>query len=85
MGEREISRFSSTECHGHALVLRPRGARRQLAHNAADSVAFRRRDNVGTPNKVISRLDSPAYPYPYPRFATPSRDVDAGPGAAVGR
>jgi len=69
----------------HAMVLRPRGVCPRLAHSAADSVAFRSRDNVGTPNKVISRLNSPAYPYPYPRFATPSRNVDARPGATVGR
>jgi len=85
VGDRGISRFSYTECRAHALVLRPRGARRRLARNAAGSVAFRFVDSVGTPNYVISRLDHPAYSHPYPRFATPSRNVDAGPGAAVGR
>ena len=61
----------------HALVLRPRGVRRRLAHNATDSVAFRSFDNVGTPNSLISRLNSPAYTCPCQRFATPSRNVDA--------
>ena len=42
-------------------------------------------DSVGTPNSVITRLNSPACTYPCERFATPSRDVDASLGAAVGR
>ena len=40
---------------------------------------------VDTPERLISRLNSPACTYPYRRFATPSRDVDARLGAAVGR
>jgi hypothetical protein len=73
------------EFHAHAVVLRPRGVRQRLARNAADSVAFRPFNSVGTPDSLISRLNSPAYAHPYPRFATPSRVVDAGLGATVGR
>ena len=36
--------------------------------NAADSVAFRHLEGVGTPNAGISRLNSPACAYPYQRF-----------------
>ena len=39
----------------------------------------------GHPEEVISRLNSPACTYPYRRFATPSRVVDARLGAVVGR
>jgi hypothetical protein len=53
--------------------------------NAADDVAFHLLDSVGTPKILISRLNSPACTYPCQRFATPSRVVDAWPGAAVGR
>src|SRR3954469_4055157 len=37
------------------------------------------------PDRLISRLNSPACTCPCERFATPSRDVDASLGAAVGR
>jgi hypothetical protein len=53
--------------------------------SAASSVAFHRCDSVGIPMPWISRLNSPAYTYPYQRFATPSRNVDAWLGAAAGR
>src|SRR3954468_14567807 len=39
----------------------------------------------GHPDRLISRLNSPACTCPCERFATPSRDVDASLGAAVGR
>jgi hypothetical protein len=42
-------------------------------------------DSVGAPIVEISRLNSPACTCPCQRFATPSRVVDAWPGAAVGR
>ena len=53
--------------------------------SAAAGVAFHALDRVGTPNTSITRLNSPACTYPYRRFATPSRDVDARLGAVVGR
>jgi hypothetical protein len=42
-------------------------------------------NRVGTPNMLISRLNSPACTCPYRRFATPSRVVDARLGVTVGR
>src|SRR5690242_4616174 len=39
----------------------------------------------GHPDRLISRLNSPACTCPCERFATPSRDIDASLGAAVGR
>ena len=44
---------------------------------ATGSVAFHVLDRVGTPDTLITRLNSPACTYPYRRFATPSRVVDA--------
>src|SRR5271154_3344643 len=38
------------ESSAHALVLRPRGVPRQLAHSAGAGVAFRFSDSVGTPD-----------------------------------
>jgi len=84
-GERGTSRFSRMKTDVHALDLWPRRAHQRLAHNAAGSIAFRLLDNVGTPKKLISRLNSPAYTHPYQRFATPSRNVDAWLGATAGR
>ena len=46
------------------MVLRPRRARLRLAHNADDDVAFRTTNNVGTPDEIISWLNSPACTYP---------------------
>jgi hypothetical protein len=37
--------------------------------SAASDVAFRLVDGVDTPNRVISRRNSPAYAYPCQRFA----------------
>jgi hypothetical protein len=42
-------------------------------------------DRVSTPNTMITRLNSPACTYPYRRFATPSRNVDARLGVTVSR
>ena len=62
-GDRGTSRFSRMEISVHAQVLRPRGVRWRLAHNATSDVAFHRFDSVGTPISLISRLNSPAYTY----------------------
>jgi len=42
-------------------------------------------NGVGTPNSLISRLNSPAYTYPYQRFTDALADADAWFGATVGR
>jgi hypothetical protein len=68
-----------------AQVLRPRGVRWRLAHSAVSNVAFRRTDSVGTPDLLISRLNSPACTYPCERFAAPLRVANASLGATVGR
>src|SRR5664280_1827138 len=61
----------------HALVpLTARGPLATRASATSDS-AFRPCDNVGTPNSLISRLNSPACTCPCQRFATPLRVVDA--------
>jgi hypothetical protein len=84
-GDRGISRFSRMEISVHAQVLRPRGVRWRLAHNAASDVAFHPFDSVGTPVSLISRLNSPAYTYPCERFAHALTNADASLGATAGR
>jgi hypothetical protein len=42
-------------------------------------------NGVGTPNSLISRLNSPACTYPFQRFASVLTDVDAWFGATVVR
>jgi hypothetical protein len=42
-------------------------------------------NGVGTPNSLISRLNSLACTYPYQRFADALTNVDAWFGATVGR
>ena len=42
-------------------------------------------NRVGTPNSLISRLNSPACTYPYQRFANALTDINAWFGATVGR
>ena len=44
------------------------GPEPRLAYNATAGVAFRPVDSVGTPNSIISRLNSPACTYPCQRF-----------------
>ncbi len=61
----------------HAMVLRPRGALRKLAHNAPVGVAFHPANCVDTPIALISRLNSPAYTYPCQRFAYALTGADA--------
>jgi hypothetical protein len=39
------------------------------SHNATGRIAFHQSHNVGTPDKMITRLNSPAYTYPCQRFA----------------
>ena len=53
----------------HAQVLRPRGVRQRLAITLLTMWPSASGDSVGTPNKVISRLNSPACTYPCQRFA----------------
>jgi hypothetical protein len=69
----------------HAQVLRPRGVRWRLAHSAVRDVAFRWTDSVGTPDLLITRLDSPACTCPCERFAAPLRVANASLGATVDR
>jgi hypothetical protein len=57
----------------HAWVLRPRGAFQQLAIALLEVLPSASGDGVGTPNKVISRLNSPAYTCTCQRFAPPLR------------
>src|SRR5437763_16472227 len=69
----------------HAQVLRPRGARRQLAI-ALPSVLPSTDLKASAPRtEILSRLNSPAYVYPYRRFAAFLADADARLGAIVGR
>ena len=42
-------------------------------------------DGVGTPMPLISRVDSPAYEYPYQRFADALTNANACIGATAGR
>ena len=53
--------------------------------SATSDVAFRHSHDVGTPNHLISRLNSPAYTCPCERFAAPSRVANASLGVTVGR
>ena len=69
----------------HAQVLRPRGVRWRLAHSADSDVAFRWTDVVGTPDLLISRLNSPACTCPCERFAASLRIANASLGVTVGR
>ena len=53
----------------HAQVLRPRGVRRQLAIALPAMLPSAYYNGVGTPEHLISRLNSPACTYPCQRFA----------------
>jgi hypothetical protein len=61
----------------HAQVLRPRGVRRQLAVTLPTMWPSASGDGVGTPEMVISRLNSPACTYPCQRFARALTDAVA--------
>ena len=61
----------------HAQVLRPRGVRWQLAIALPAMWPSANKHDVGTPNRLISRLNSPACTCPYQRFAAPSRNANA--------
>ncbi|ETA00334.1 hypothetical protein CcI6DRAFT_04277 [Frankia sp. CcI6] len=69
----------------HAMVLRPRGARPELASSARDGVAFRAFDHVGAPGLLISRLNSLAYTCPYQRFSRPLAEAATWLGVVVDR
>src|SRR5664279_767549 len=75
-GSHGISRFSRMEVLCMPCSLTARGPLATRASATSDS-AFRPCDNVGTPNSLISRLNSPACTCPCQRFATPLRVVDA--------
>jgi hypothetical protein len=75
-GEHETSRFSRMEIpRMHRFSDRAGPANN--SHNAADRVAFRNTKNVGTPEDIISRLNSPAYVYPCQRFANALTNANA--------
>jgi hypothetical protein len=61
----------------HVQVLRPRGVRRQLAVTLPTMWPSASGDGVGTPEMVISRLNSPACTYPCQRFAHVLADANA--------
>jgi hypothetical protein len=53
--------------------------------SATVDVAFRTYHGVGTPNSLITRLNSPACTCPCERFAAPSRVANASLGVTVDR
>jgi hypothetical protein len=65
------------ECSVHALVLWPRGAHQQLAIALLAVLPSASVDSVGTPNSVITRLNSPACTCPSRRFAGALTNNDA--------
>ena len=74
-GDRGISRFSRMEipCMPGSLTARgPLAAR----DGAAPMLPSAYPHDVGTPDYLISRLNSPACTYPCPRFAAPSRNAN---------
>ena len=58
-------------------VLRPRGVRQQLAIALPAMLPSASVNSVGTPNWLISRLNSPACTCPCQRFAAALTDADA--------
>jgi hypothetical protein len=60
-----------------AKVLGPRGVHQQLAKALLVMWPSTYYDSVGTPDALISRLNSPTCTYPCQRFASALTDVDA--------
>jgi hypothetical protein len=60
----------------HARVLTARGPP-ATRHSVADGVPTAFRDGVGTPMRLISRLNDPAYEDPYQRFADALTNANA--------
>jgi hypothetical protein len=61
----------------HAQVLRPRRVRQQLAIALLAVLPSVSLNDVGTPNTLISRLNSPACTYPCQRFADALTNANA--------
>ncbi|MGH8874231.1 MAG: hypothetical protein ACRDVM_03130, partial [Acidimicrobiia bacterium] len=68
-----------------AQVLGPREVHQRLAKTPPAVLPSACCESVGTSTAPISGLDSPAYAYPYRRFADALTDANARLGATVDR